>query len=89
MRINITRMQAELQKIYDSEINVSISWFWDGGIDLKLGDDMNGYSAESNVATIREVIPWLQQAIAKHYPRSKYNLDRLKESPGNIVEFPG
>ena len=34
---------AELQKIYDSEINVRISWLWDGGIDVRLGDDMNGY----------------------------------------------
>jgi hypothetical protein len=25
---------AELQKIYDSEINVRISWLWDGGIEV-------------------------------------------------------
>ena len=25
----------ELQKVYDSEINVSISWLWDGGIDVR------------------------------------------------------
>jgi hypothetical protein len=33
-------MTAELQKIYDSEINVEIliSWLWDGGIEVRLGD---------------------------------------------------
>lgn len=37
------------QDIYDSEINIRISTFWDGGYDLKLGDYMNGYKAETNV----------------------------------------
>lgn len=38
-------LALELQKIYDSEINISIGWFWDGGITLRLGDEMNGFSA--------------------------------------------
>jgi hypothetical protein len=25
-------LAAELQRIYDSEINVEISWFWDGAL---------------------------------------------------------
>jgi hypothetical protein len=29
--------------VYASEINASISWLWDGGIDVKLGDPLNGY----------------------------------------------
>jgi hypothetical protein len=83
-------MEQELQKIYDSEINVTITWFWDGGVDVKLGDDLNGYEAEGQVKTIAEVVPWLQQAIAKHYPRSAYNLNRLKEAgkDARIIEFP-
>jgi hypothetical protein len=70
-------MEAELQKIYDSEINVSISWFWDGGIDVKLGDEMNEYAAETNLKTVAEIIPWLQENIAIHYPDSTYNRLRL------------
>ena len=35
-------LAAELQKIYDSEINVEISWLWDGGIEVRLGDHLNG-----------------------------------------------
>ena len=62
---------AELQKIYDSEINVRISWLWDGGIDVRLGDD-NGYLAEENVRSMREIVPWLQEAIAHFYPHSAY-----------------
>ena len=63
---------AELQKIYDSEINVRISWLWDGGIDVRLGDDMNGYLAEENVRSMSEILPWLQEAIAHFYPHSAY-----------------
>ena len=44
-------LPAELQKIYASEINVeiTISWFWDCGIQVRLGDQMNGFLAETNV----------------------------------------
>jgi hypothetical protein len=45
-------LAAELQKIYDSEINVEIGWFWDGGIDVRLGDRLNAYLAEENVGSV-------------------------------------
>jgi hypothetical protein len=32
---------AELQKIYNSEINIEIGCFWNGGITVRLGDPMN------------------------------------------------
>jgi hypothetical protein len=62
----------ELQKIYDSEINVRIGWFWDCGIEIRLGDDMNGYLAEETVSTVAEIVPWLQEAVAHFYPGSSY-----------------
>jgi DNA-directed RNA polymerase subunit RPC12/RpoP len=62
----------EFQKIYDSEINVSISWLWDGGIDIRLGDEMNGFVAEQNVASVAEIVPWLQEAIARFHPMASY-----------------
>jgi hypothetical protein len=58
---------AELQKIYDSEINIRISWLWGGGIDVWIGDDMNGYLAQDTVASAAEIVPWLQEAIAHFY----------------------
>ena len=45
-RQNTIDLAAELQKIYDSEINVEVSWVWDGGIEVRLGDRLNGYVAE-------------------------------------------
>ena len=57
-------LEDELQRIYDSEINVCISWLWDGGIDVRLGDEMNGYLAEENVSSTGDIVPWLQEAIA-------------------------
>ena len=35
---DVIDLPAELQKIYDSEINVEVSWLWDGGIEVRLGD---------------------------------------------------
>ena len=61
---------------------------WDAGIVVKLGDEMNGYKAEENVTSLSEVVPWLQEAIRKHYPTSRYNLDRLKALPDKVVELP-
>ena len=76
MAINKTapNLAIELQKIYDSEINVRIGWLWDGGIEVRLGDDMNGYLAEETVRMVAEIIPWLQAAIAHFYPGSSYAL---------------
>jgi hypothetical protein len=76
MAINNTGpdLAVELQKSYDSDINVRIGWFWDGGIAIRLGDDMNGYLAEETVGTVAEIVPWLQEAIAHFYPKSSYAL---------------
>jgi hypothetical protein len=65
-------LAVELQKIYDSEINVRIGWFWDCGVEVMLGDQANGYLAEENVQTVDEILPWLQEAIAHFFPNSAY-----------------
>ena len=66
-------LATELQKIYDSEINIEISWLWDGGIEVRLGDRMNGYLAETTVRSVDDIIVWLQEAIAHFYPDSTYS----------------
>lgn len=68
----VMNLSAELQKIYDSEINVRISWLWDGGIDVWIGDDLNGYLAQETVPSVVDIAPWLQEAIAHFYPDSTY-----------------
>src|SRR4051794_15864503 len=65
-------LAAELQKMYDSEINVEISWLWDGDIDVRLGDRLNGFLAETNVPLAADIRPWLEEAIAHFYPDSTY-----------------
>ncbi len=49
----------ELQRIYDSEINVRVGWFWDCGIEVRLGDEMNGFLAAETVQAVSDIIPWL------------------------------
>jgi len=62
----------ELQKIYDSEINVSIFWEWDGGILIKLGDEMNGFKEVGGVDKMEDIVPYLKEKIKLHYPNSTY-----------------
>jgi hypothetical protein len=59
-----------LQELYDSEINVTVSSFWDGGFQVKLGDPMNGYVAETRVGSWTEAEQWLRETAAEIYPDS-------------------
>ena len=61
-------LDQELQKIYDSEINLSISWMWDAGFDLKLGDEFGGFVEEGQVRGVEDILPWFQEAIASTIP---------------------
>jgi hypothetical protein len=84
-------LATELQSIYDSEINVEISWLWDDGIEVRLGDRMNGYLAETTVRSVADILGWLQEAIAHFYPDSAYarGLDpELKERAARQVFSP-
>src|ERR1043165_9198312 len=66
-------LETELQKIYDSEFHVDIGWLWAGGLDINLS---NG-AVTGHVENVSEVLLWLQQAIAEHYPESKYHVERM------------
>ena len=35
-------LEEILSALYESEINASISWLWDGGSDVMLGDELSG-----------------------------------------------
>lgn len=65
-----------LQALYDSEINFAISTFWHGGCDWKLGDEMNGFKDDGNAKTLAEAVSQLVASALKHYPDSKFALDR-------------
>ena len=49
----------KLQEIYDLELNVTLSWFWDGGVDAVLGDWQNGIKASGSFKTVEEAIDFL------------------------------
>jgi hypothetical protein len=42
---------AIIDAVYESEINCSVEAFWDGGLTVKLGDDLNGFVAEPECKT--------------------------------------
>lgn len=49
-----SNIEAILSDLYMSEINASITWIWEGGMDVKLGDPLNGYDAEVQVGTFTD-----------------------------------
>jgi hypothetical protein len=65
-------LDTVLDELYASEINVSISWLWDAGIDVKLGHEMTGFDAETNVQTSAQAAQWLDEQARRLYPQSKY-----------------
>jgi hypothetical protein len=68
----MSALEEILSALYESEINASISWLWDGGIDVALGDELNGYDAEGQVSTIAEAAAWLRDQACRHYPDSTF-----------------
>lgn len=61
-----------LQDIYDSEINITISWFWDSGINAIIGDTTNGVKKARGFDTIIEALAWLKVTIIELYPDSEF-----------------
>ena len=63
----------ELRRLYDSEINVQISSFWDGGWMVKLGDEINGFQRPDwDTCEIHEIAPAIRELARKHCPDSTY-----------------
>jgi hypothetical protein len=76
MALFLTRMNT-FQQLYESEINFSVSCFWDGGFDVKLGDQLNGFAAEAHLDSWDEVEPWLQSKAQLYYPESGFAKSKL------------
>lgn len=67
---------AIIEALYESEINCSVTTFWDAGITVKLGDEMNGFMAEGYCKTSQEAAEFLDKATRKHCPDSEYVLGK-------------
>lgn len=63
---------AVMLALYASEINIAVSCFWDGGWDVKLGDNMNGFKAEKNFDDLDSAAPWLIDEAKRLYPTSEF-----------------
>ena len=70
------QLASELQKIYDSEIHVTIRTVGNT-ILVALGTEFTGLEAKALVNSASEVLPRLQKLIHKHSFRSKYDVERL------------
>ena len=57
-----------LQSPYDREINFSISTFFDEGVAVALGDQINGFKAQATVDTLDDAMQWRQEQAAIHFP---------------------
>lgn len=67
---------AIIEALYDSEINCSVSTFWDSGITVQLGDEMNGFVTEKECRTASEAAEFLDRAAREHFPESAYALGK-------------
>lgn len=65
-------LQTIMQALYASEINCSVSCFWDGGWDVKLGSEIGGYKAEANFDHLWQCAYWLRDQAIKAYPKSEF-----------------
>jgi hypothetical protein len=62
-----------LKDLYDSEINFSIVTLWHG-MDVALGDYVNGVLAETHVRELTEAEDWLKREAIRHFPDSVFAL---------------
>jgi predicted RNA-binding Zn ribbon-like protein len=65
--------EAILNDLHLNKVDASISWSCDGRVDVKLGDPLNGYDAETKVDTFAEAAEWLRVKALMHYPRSEFS----------------
>ncbi len=83
-------MSNILQQLYDSEINFSISTFWDAGFDWKLGDEMNGWLDGGQCDSLETAAIALSIAAKKYFPSSVFVKERWPTGTlrvGDRVQF--
>lgn len=60
-----------LQDLYDSEINASIWWNWDGGVEVRIGDGIY-WQAGNTERSIADAVDWLKLKTFELYPNSTF-----------------
>lgn len=77
-------MKNLFEALYKSEINLHISWFWDAGFDVKIGDEMNGFLATFSSYDLFEIEKWIEQKAKELFPDSKFSKTYKMEIKGEI-----
>lgn len=80
VRLRATHTKEELdaeqltvfQDLYDSEINFKVWTMWDGGFEVRLGDEMNGYTAEWVCDTMVQAASFLRVQALLQFPESRF-----------------
>lgn len=74
-------LEDTLQALYDSEINVTITMLWDGGVDFALISYMQFDEITPktwrNVTSFHELAEALHQLALSEYPQSTYATARV------------
>lgn len=74
----IEQVGEVLRRLYDSEINVELSSFWDTGYQWRLGDYANGYPEiepipkQLEACCLESAITGLAFAAQREYPESDF-----------------
>ena len=61
-----------IEALHDSEINGSVSWFFDNVWGVALGNPHKGIEAEATVYSSRDAVEWLCATALRLYPDSKF-----------------
>ena len=61
-----------LQAIYDSEINLQISWLWDAGIDWKIWDELNWWEYSWTDKDLDIAVVKIAKKCIELYPDSEF-----------------
>lgn len=67
-------MKQLFKALYESEINIQLSWFWDSGFDVKLGSEFAGFTEEFNSHDLDEIEGWIIKTVKKRFPNSHFAL---------------
>jgi hypothetical protein len=69
-----------LQGLYESDINYTVSAFWDCVFRWKLGDDLNAF-AEGSAPTFEQAVSDVARAAIWHYPTSAFARSQAANVP--------
>jgi hypothetical protein len=84
-------LERVLQALHDSEINAGVQTFFDAGMRVWIGDEVNGIQAETvftRMGSTERTWPegltaasWLYETALRLYPYSKYAKEHGTEAP--------